>query len=97
MPSPVDLPAVFLTALLNPAVILVAAWMGARADQWQKVPIAAFAGALAGLALLYMAVRLGVPGVVGTARAAGGVFAAQFAFGLLWAALAYRFLRRRRP
>ncbi|TMJ67693.1 MAG: hypothetical protein E6G91_18180 [Alphaproteobacteria bacterium] len=56
--TPVDLRDVVLTALLNPAVILVAFWMGRSADQWQKLPVAAFAAALAGSILLYVAIRL---------------------------------------
>ena len=46
--TPVELKVVLLTALLNPAVIAVAFWMGRHADQWQKVPVAAFAGAVVG-------------------------------------------------
>lgn len=90
----VDLKLVLLTALLNPAVILVALWMGRNASQWQKIPVAAFAGALSGSALVYIAVRLGVPVVSGVGRAASGVFIAQFLFGLVWAILGYRFARR---
>jgi len=93
---PVDLKAVLLTALLNPAVVAVAYWMGGHADQWQKLPVAAFASALIGSALIYIAVRLGVTGVVGVGRAAAGVFVMQFLFGLVWAYAGYRF-RRRRP
>ena len=85
-----------LTALLNPAVIFVAFWMGSNADQWQKVPVAAFAGAIVGSALVYIAVRFGMTGVASIGRAAAGVFIAQFLFGLVWAALGYR-LRRSRP
>ena len=92
---PVDLMSVVLTALLNPAVIVVGLWLGRRADQWQKVPIAAFAAALAGAALLYIAVRLGIAGLPRVGRAAAGVFVAQFLFALAWAAAAYRFGRRR--
>lgn len=91
--TPVDLKAVLLTALLNPAVVVVAFWMGRRASQWQKLPIAAFAAALIGSALIYLAVRLGVPGIVGVGRAAAGVFIAQFLFGLVWATAGYRFGR----
>jgi hypothetical protein len=47
-----------LTAVLNPVVVLVALWMGSSASQWQKVPVAAFAAAVAGWLLLYVAVRL---------------------------------------
>ena len=46
-----------LIALLNPAVIIVAFLMGRRADQWQKLPIVAFAAALAGF-ILYWAVTM---------------------------------------
>lgn len=91
---PVDLKAVVLTALLNPAVIVVALWMGRSASQWQKLPIAAFAAALVGSVLVYIAVRLGVPGVADVGRAASGVFIAEFLFGLVWAFIGYRFLRR---
>ena len=51
--------AVLLTAVLNPAVALVALWMGSSASQWQKLPVAAFAAALSGWLLLYAAVRFG--------------------------------------
>lgn len=94
--SPIDLKLVLLTALLNPVVIVVALWMAASADQWQKVPLAAFAGAVAGSIVIYLAVRLGITGISGVGRAAAGVFVAQFLFGLIWATLGYRF-RRPRP
>jgi hypothetical protein len=90
---PVELKALLLTALLNPAVPVVAFWLGHRADQWQKLPVAAFAAALAGSILVYIAVRLGVPGVAGVGRAAAGVFIAQLLIGLAWAAVGYH-LRR---
>jgi glycerol uptake facilitator-like aquaporin len=91
-PAPdVDVQAVILTALFNPAVIAVAFWMGRQADQWQKVPVAAFAGALIGSALIYIAVRLGFGSFVDVSRAAAGVFVAEFMFGLVWAAIGFRF------
>jgi hypothetical protein len=86
--------AVLLTALLNPVVIVVAVWLGMRANQWQKVPLAAFIAAMAGSAAVYAAVRLGMTGVAGVGRAAAGVFIAQFLLGLIWAAVGYRFGRR---
>jgi hypothetical protein len=91
---PVDLKAVLLTALLNPVVVAVALWMGIGADQWQKVPLAAFVAAIAGSAAVYVAVQLGVSGVAGVGRAAAGVFIAQFLIGLVWAAAGYRLGRR---
>jgi hypothetical protein len=88
--TPVALKAVLLTALLNPGVILVAFWLGRRADQWQKLPVAAFAAALAGSVLVYVAVWAGVPGVAGVGRATAGVFIAEFLLGLAWAGAGYR-------
>jgi hypothetical protein len=94
--TPVDLKDVILTALLNPGVIVVAFWMGRNANQWQKLPVAAFAAALAGSVLVYLAVWLGVAGVAGIGWAASGIFVAQFIFGLAWAVAGY-WLGRRRP
>ena len=94
--TPVDLKSVLLTALLNPAVVVVALWMGANANQWQKVPVAAFAAAAIGSALIYIGVKLGVTGIAGVGRAAAGVFIVQFLIGLVWAAAGYQFVRRRR-
>ena len=94
VPVPVDLKVVLLIAVLNPVVIAVALWMGRRADQWQKLPIAAFAAAAAGTAAVYLGARLGMPGVVEAVRAQAGVFIAQFVLGLAWAAAAWRLARR---
>jgi hypothetical protein len=88
--TPVELKAVLFAALFNPAVAVVAFWLGRRADQWQKLPVAAFAAALAGSALVYAAVWAGVPGVAGVGRAAAGVFIAEFLLGLAWAGAGYR-------
>jgi hypothetical protein len=92
--TPVDLKSVVLVALLNPAVIAVAFWMGRNADQWQKLPVAAFAAALVGSAILYLAGRLNVVGLSGLGRAAAGVFTTQFLVGLAWAYLGRRWGRR---
>jgi hypothetical protein len=94
---PVDLTAVILIALFNPAVIIVAFWMGRHADQRQKLPVAAFAAALAGSAVTYLAVRMGLAGVAQVGRAAAGVFIAQFLFGLVWAYLGQRFFAHGQP
>jgi glycerol uptake facilitator-like aquaporin len=91
--NPVDLTTVLLTALFNPAVIVLSFWMGRRADQWQKLPVAAFAGALAGSILLYLAARLGIGNIAATGRAGAGIFTTQFLLGLLWAYLGRRFGR----
>ena len=83
-----------LTALLNPAVLVVALWMGSKANQWQKLPVAAFAAALAGWLVLYVVVKLGWNLVADVGRASAGVLVAQFFIGLVWATVGYRWARR---
>jgi hypothetical protein len=94
VPTPVDLDVVLITALLNPVVPIVAFWMGRSADQWQKLPLAAFAASLAGMAAIYIAARLGIAGLARTGRAAAGIFIAQCVLALLWAYAGYRLAGR---
>lgn len=91
--APVDLKVVLLTALLNPGVFALAFWLGRRADQWQKVPVAAFASALVGSVLVYFVISFGL--LTSLARAVAGVFTANIMFGLAWAVVGY--LTRRWP
>jgi hypothetical protein len=87
---PVDLKAVLLIALLNPVSAVVAFWLGRWASEWQKLPVAAFAGALVGYAAVYLATWMGTGEIAHVARAAGGIFAAQFVIGLAWAFVGQR-------
>jgi hypothetical protein len=77
-----------MLALLNPAVIAVAFLMGRSADQWQKIPVAAFAASLAGFVLFWLGTLTGVL-IVGSQGGASGVVMLQFVFGLVWAALGF--------
>lgn len=82
-----------LLAAVNPAVIAIALLMGRDADQWQKIPVAAFAASLAGFLLYWIGGQVGLFAI----HAVGGeaaIFMLQFAFGLAWAALGYALLRR---
>jgi hypothetical protein len=75
-------------ALFNPAIIIVAFMMGQRADQWQKLIVAAFAASLAGFLLYWIVVAVGLMPV----HALGGeaaVLLIGFLFGLVWAGLGY--------
>lgn len=81
-------------ALLNPAVIVVAVLMGRSADQWQKVPVAAFAAALSGFVLYWIVCQIGIIRVHALGGEAGLVVL-QFFFGLVLAGFSYRFLRPR--
>ena len=79
----------FLIALLNPAVIAVAFLMGRRADQWQKLIVAAFVASLAGVFLFWIA-RLTGMFVINAYGAASGLLMLQLVFGLGWAYLGFR-------
>lgn len=82
-----------LIALLNPAVIVVAFLMGRRADQWQKIFVAAFAASLAGFLLYWVVVAVGLLPV----HALGGEAALvvlQSAVGAVWASIGYVFFRK---
>lgn len=92
---PFDPEALVLIALLNPAVILVALLMGRAADQWQKIVVAAFAAALAGFLLVYVATFLRILPAKGLGGEAGLV-ALQFLFGLGWATIGFVWARRGR-
>jgi hypothetical protein len=90
--KPFDPTTLVLIALFNPAVIVVAFLMGRRADQWQKLIVAAFASSLCGFALYWIAAAVGLLPIHALGGEAGLVLL-QFLFALPWAALGYR-LRR---
>ncbi len=75
---------------LNPIIPAVAFFMGSKADQPAKLGIAAFAGSLAGIALMWLLARLHLGIAVDTARAAAGVFVTSLPIALLWAWLGQR-------
>jgi len=86
---------VVMYAALNPATIWVAIEMGRRIDQPAKLLVAAFAGAMAGFALLFVLAWLRVPFAATAGRAASGIVAASFIAGIAWAYLGYRLFQRR--
>ncbi|MBL8883390.1 MAG: hypothetical protein JNL45_10100 [Hyphomicrobium sp.] len=86
---------VVLYALLNPALIGVAFFTGRKADEPAKLMIAAFAGAVAGFVLLYIAAWIGVLDAPRVARAAAGVFVLSLLTGLAYAWIGFRTRRGR--
>ena len=77
-----------LLAAVNPAVIAVAFLMGRKADQWQKLVVAAFAASVAGFLLYWIGGQIGLFAI----HAVGGeafLVMLQFVFGGVWAALGY--------
>lgn len=88
--QPFDPYSVAWRALLDPFVIAVAFLLGQRANQWQKLIVAAFAAALIGYIGLWLTTFVGLFPIKGVG-AATGVFMLQFLFGLVWAFVGYKF------
>jgi hypothetical protein len=85
---PFDPDTLLKIALFNPVVIVIAFMMGRRADQWQKIIVAAFTASLGGFALYWLVAAVGLMPV----HALGGeaaVLLLQFLFGLVWAGIGY--------
>lgn len=98
-PAPLDPPVIeasiplmtlLLYAAFNPATIAVAFWLGRKADQAGKLIIAAFAGSMAGIAVLYVGALLHVGNASTLGRGAAGVFVVSLLAGLAYAFIGYR-------
>lgn len=86
--NPFDPQTVLLIGALNPATIIVAFWLGRNADQWQKIPIAAFAGAFAGFLLYWLAATVGIFSIHALGGEAGQLLVG-FGTGLICALAGY--------
>jgi hypothetical protein len=75
---------------LNPVMMAVSFQLGRHADQPAKLGIAAFAGAIAGVAVLWLAARMGLSFATDVARGAAGVFVVSLLCGTGWAWLGRR-------
>ncbi len=91
----VDLGQLVTIAALNPVVAGLGLWLGRTCDQPAKILIAGFGAGLAGMALIWLAATLRMPFIYEPGRAAAGIFVVQSLFGMLWAAIGWRFLRKR--
>lgn len=99
-PAPLEAPvieaaipllSIILYAVFNPATVVVAFWLGRNADQLGKLILAAFAGAIAGIAVLYLGAILGIGSAPTLGRAAAGIFVASLIAGLIYARIGYAF------
>ena len=80
---------VVLYGLFNPATIVVAFLVGRRADDKSKIMIAAFAGAIAGIAVLYLITLLRLWDAPTLGRAAAGIFVVSLIAGIFYAVVGY--------
>lgn len=85
---------VLLYGVLNPATIIVAFMLGQRVDEKNKLVIAAFAGAVAGVAVLYIATFLRLWDAPTLGRAIAGVFIVSLAAGFIYAGAGYLMRRK---
>jgi len=85
---------VLLYGVLNPATIIVAFMLGQRVDEINKLVIAAFAGAVAGVAVLYIATFLRLWDAPTLGRAIAGVFIVSLAAGFIYAGAGYLMRRK---
>ena len=74
---------------LNPATIAAAFYVGRQADEKPKILIAAFAGAVAGAALLYVLTLLRIWDAPMLGRASGGVLVAGLVAGVVYGWIGY--------
>lgn len=93
--QPFDPGALVVIALLNPAVAIVGFMMGRAADQPQKLIVAAFAAALAGMVVIWLGAYFKIVPVRGSGAEAG-LLALQMLVGLAWATLGYVLARWRK-
>jgi hypothetical protein len=92
---PPDLIDVLLLALMNPATLAAGFLVGRRADQPQKLVLAAFVAGIAGAVFAWLLILTGLyPPKV---RLLGGVFVASAILGIGWAWLGYTFRRHIEP
>jgi len=90
----VPLVEVLLYGILNPATIIVAFMMGQKANEKNKLVIAAFAGAIAGVAVLYVATFLRIWDAPRLGRSVAGVFIVSLVAGFIYAAAGYLMKRK---
>ena len=79
----------WLPAAFDPVLILVAVWLGWRADQFGKVFIAAIAALGLSILMAWFVTALGLPWVAPVARESPTLYPVRATAGLLWAAASY--------
>ncbi|MFM2423016.1 MAG: hypothetical protein RL291_1546 [Pseudomonadota bacterium] len=85
-------------ALLNPALIAAALYLGRevarKGEGFDKLLVAGFIAAVAGVALIWVAAWLRLPLAPTIGRAAAGLFALSILTGAFWAFVARQMFRR---
>lgn len=90
---PPEVKVILLLAIMNPVTLLAGYWLGRKADQAQKVVIAAFIAAMAGTVYVWLLMKLGF--AENRPRLIAGVLVASGIIGLAWSGLGYWTRRHR--
>ncbi len=80
---------VWLLAAFDPVLILVAVWLGWKADQLGKVFIAAIAALVASVLVSWIFTSVGIPWVAPVRSDLPTLFPVRIAAALIWAGGAY--------
>lgn len=92
---PPELKQILLLAMVNPATLAAGYVMGKRANQLQKLVVAAFVAGAAGTFYVWLLMRFGF--VASEPRLIAGIFIASAVTGGLWSIFGYWTRRYRRP
>ncbi len=85
---PQELQDILLLSLLNPATLLTGYWLGRRADQSQKLVLAAFIAGIAGALFAWLLMRFGY--TTSQPKLVAGIFLTSAMLGLAWSWLGYK-------
>lgn len=80
---------VWLLAAFDPVLILVAVWLGWKADQLGKVFVAAIAALVASVLVSWLLTRVGIPWVAPVRADLPTLFPVRIIAAILWAGGAY--------
>jgi peptidoglycan biosynthesis protein MviN/MurJ (putative lipid II flippase) len=84
---PPEVKIILMHAIMNPATLVVGYWLGRKADQVQKVVIAAFIAGLAGTVYAWLIMKLGF--AENRPRLIAGVLVASGIMGIVWSWLGH--------
>ncbi len=84
---PPEVKEILLHAIMNPVTLLVGYWLGRKADQTQKLVIAAFIAAIAGTIYAWLRMQFGF--AEPRPRLIAGILVASCLLGFAWSWLGY--------
>ena len=84
---PPELKEILMHAIMNPVTLLAGYWLGRKADQVQKLVIAAFIAAIGGTIYTWLRMKFGF--TPDEPRLIAGILVASGLMALIWSGLGY--------